>query len=165
MMTHTNKVNPCGIRPWSYCAVVFMVLIAVTGCSDSNRGTVSGQVTLDGQPINVGSITFLPSDRSSGQGTGGRIQDGKYLLEGSAAPLIGNYMVQIRAFRKSGQMVRPAYAGPDAPMVEGSEEAVAVEYNGKTTLEIDVQPGHNEANWEVKSRKRKKGPGLGIPGF
>ena len=145
--------------------VAILLLATVSGCSESGRATVSGQVTLDGELIEVGSIVFFPSNPRAGKGTGGRIQDGEYLLEGKAAPAIGSYRVQIRSMRKSGRMVRPAYAGPDTPMVEGTEEAVAAEYNDKTTLEIEVMPGHNEKNWEVESRERNNASRPGIPGL
>jgi hypothetical protein len=53
--------------------LALLVPLAV-GCG-KGKGTVSGTVTLDGQPLPAGNITFIPS---KGQGAGGTIQDGKY---------------------------------------------------------------------------------------
>ena len=154
MITPTNRIYQCGIyRRIKFANVAILLFAFVVGCTSSDQGTLSGQVTLDGEPIEVGSIVLIPNDPRSGKGTGGRIANGEYLLEGRSAPLVGEYSVQIRASRKSGHIVRPAFAGPDTPLVEGTEEAVAARYNEKTTLKIKVEPGHNEKNWDVESRE------------
>jgi hypothetical protein len=51
-----------------------LLLPLTVGCG-GGKGTVSGTVTLDGQPLPVGNIAFIPSQ---GPGASGRIEDGKY---------------------------------------------------------------------------------------
>ena len=128
-----------------------MALVSAPGCSDKDRGTVAGQVTLDGAPLAVGAIQFIPLQTDQGRATGGTIQDGQYRLTDDAAPEIGTYRVEIRATRKTGRMVQKPMA-PPGDMGEETEEAIAAEYNDQSTLTFEVQPGQNEANWEVKSR-------------
>ena len=128
-----------------------MVLVCAAGCGEKNRATVTGQVTLDGDPLAVGSIRFMPLENNQGRATGGRIEDGRYRLAGDAAPLIGTYRVEIRANRKTGRMVQKPMAAP-GDVGEETVEAVAAKYNDQSTLECEVQPGKNEANWDVESR-------------
>lgn len=63
---------------WSF-LVVALILTASTGCGTST-GTVSGQVTYKGQPINQGTISFVAKDPKV-RPAGGVIQNGKYSLE------------------------------------------------------------------------------------
>ena len=145
-------IECCSSQRRSFLLTAVMVLTSAAGCGDSNRATVSGQVTLDGKPIALGSITFIPVERGPGKVTGGSIQEGQFRLDDEAAPAVGNYRVEIRATRKSGRMVRPAFAGPEE-MVEGTEEAIAAKYNDQSTLEFEVKAGNNEVSWDVESRK------------
>ena len=130
--------------------VVVVLLLCVAGCGDNT--SVSGRVNLDGEPVRSGSILFLPDQQGRGQGTGGSIKDGEYLLEGKAAPAVGNYRVEIRSSRKTGRMVPPRYS-PRGKEIEEIEEAVAEKYNDNSTLSFEIKPGVNEKDWDVESRK------------
>lgn len=62
-------------------AIVFLaavVLSAAAGCT--NKTTLSGQVTYDGQPVENGAITLLPAD-GKGPSAGGPIKAGRYRVE------------------------------------------------------------------------------------
>src|SRR5262249_8621367 len=52
-------------------------LLALSGCEGKVRGTVAGTVTLDGQPIELGAISFIPVDGQAPT-TGGPITNGQY---------------------------------------------------------------------------------------
>jgi hypothetical protein len=55
-----------------------LLLPLEVGCG-GGKGAVSGSVTLDGQPLPIGNISFLPS---KGPGATARIEDGKYSVKG-----------------------------------------------------------------------------------
>jgi hypothetical protein len=133
--------------------VCLVLLLIATGCAktDANRGTITGQVKLDGQPLEQGSILFTPAEGVKGVVTGGEIKDGKYQLTGKAGPSIGSNRVEIRAVRKSGKMVQKPMA-PAGEMVEEMAEAVAPQFNSASTLKFDVKAGDNTADFEVKSK-------------
>ena len=139
-------------RPVRAALAILTALLCTAGCGDKNRGTVRGRVTLDGEPVAQGSIIFIPGQQGQGKPTGGPITDGMYHLAGDAAPAVGLNRVEIRANRKSGRMI-PKPFSPPGEMMEVPEEAVAAKYNDESTLEFEVKPGNNEANWEVESRK------------
>jgi len=62
-------------------SAIAVAWVALAGCSDSSQletATVSGTVTLDGNPLSKGIVTFQPE---YGRGATGYIQaDGSYLL-------------------------------------------------------------------------------------
>src|SRR5947209_6985710 len=55
-------------------SLVFLVLLLAGGCgSGENRCAVAGKVTLDGKPLEVGLISFLPSDGTQSPSAGGPV--------------------------------------------------------------------------------------------
>jgi hypothetical protein len=66
----------------------------VPGCG-SNAGSVSGEVTYEGQPVGDGMISFLPAD-GKGPAAGGSIAGGLYAVE-NLTP--GPKVVKIEAVR------------------------------------------------------------------
>ena len=128
------------------------LIIMVVGCSAdaTNRGAISGHVTLDGKPVEQGSILFLPIDGTVGVVTGGEIKDGQYELPAAKGPAIGRNRVEIHAMRKTGKMV-PKGLGGTGGLVEEQAEAVAPRFNAQSTLTVDVKVGENIADFEVTS--------------
>ncbi len=118
---------------------------AIVGCSLGSEATVSGEVTLDGVPIQNGTISFIPADGETAT-AGGRIEDGTY----SVVVPPGPKRVEISATKVVGQ--RPAYEGaPDSPMVERRESIIPERYNVQSDLTLDVQSGRNVQNFALES--------------
>ena len=56
-----------------------VILLAVAGCGDKvpyPHATVTGVVTIDGQPVPQGYVTFSPMSGGQGPVTGGKIRQG-----------------------------------------------------------------------------------------
>jgi len=94
---------------FSLCALACIVLVG-SGCSDGrpSRVKVSGQVTLEGEPVTTGSVTFKPA--SGGRIGAGNIQsDGGYLIsmyeEGDGLPP-GKYLVAISSSKDVNDTTR-----------------------------------------------------------
>lgn len=142
------------IRPiFSALGVLLAMILVSPGCGDKfpNQGTVTGQVMLDGVPIEQGSILFSPIDGAKGAVTGGAIAKGRYELAGKAGPAFGWNRVEIRAMRKSGKMVQKPFA-PQGEMIEGQEESVPRSYNSESTLKVEVKPGANTADFKIVTK-------------
>jgi hypothetical protein len=61
-------------------ACLLMLLpVAALGCGGGSKGTVSGEVSLDGKPLPAGNVIFTPAN---GPAVAGPIKDGKYTAEG-----------------------------------------------------------------------------------
>lgn len=113
------------------------------GCGDgSSLPKVSGSVSVDGQPVDKGSISFIPV---VGQGptTGAEILAGKYT---SLAPL-GESKVEIRVPRVVGK--KKLYDTADSPVQDVMEELLPAKYNEKTDLRFESKLGRNEKNWDL----------------
>jgi hypothetical protein len=123
-------------------------LAAFAGCGPT-IGSISGTVTAGGQPIENGIISFSPTD-GKGAPITVDIKAGQYSAQGVVA---GPKQVQISAPVVTGR--RPEYNGPDAPMVEITEESIPAKYNTDSTLTFDLKPGANQKDWTVETNKRK----------
>ena len=81
-------------------------MVALAGCSGRGgpeRASVSGSVTLDGQPVTDGLITLYPAGGTNGPSVGGSIQDGRYSIAAAKGPYLGRYRVEINWPRKTGK--------------------------------------------------------------
>jgi len=83
--------------------VLFVAIVAgisLTGCGDKdpfNRQAVSGTVTMDGKPIPLGNIEFVPSEKQSTSLTL-EIKDGKFAADKKNGLAPGKYVVRIQGF-------------------------------------------------------------------
>jgi hypothetical protein len=129
------------------------VLLLACGCGGSraDRGAVGGAVTLDGKPVERGSILFTPIEGTHGAVAGGEIQNGHYQLPARIGPAVGRNRVEIRAMRKTGKMVPKAFGRP-GEMVPEQVEAIPPRFNTASTLTAEIKPGDNTAGFDVSSR-------------
>jgi hypothetical protein len=81
--------------------VAAAVLFAAAGCGEGG-GTVSGEVTYDGQPVKNGYVSFTPAD-GKGAAVGGPITDGRYSVE-KVPP--GKKVVKVEAADKAGPSIQ-----------------------------------------------------------
>ena len=118
--------------------LLFSVFGMLTGCGASNESTVSGKVTLDGQPLERGTVTFHPV--AGGPAAYGQIQaNSSYRLKtGSAAGLaLGKYVVTVVA-TESPKLSEEA--GEKIPPLLTPERYGEVK---RTDLEFTIRPGDN----------------------
>jgi len=124
-----------------------VVSVGLLGCGGGPKGPktaqVSGTVTLDGAPLDEGSINFIPED-GTGAPAGTKIVKGSY----SVAVPLGSKRVEIRAPKVVGQKV--AYEGdPNSPKIDLIEERVPHRYNATTELKTVVTDGTNKADFPL----------------
>jgi hypothetical protein len=131
---------------WLWCVVVAGSAL-ITGCGPAT-GTVSGSVTIDGQPLDKGVISYVPAD-NQGVPVTANVVGGQYEL----TALAGKKFVQISAPIVVGQ--RKEYEGEGAPLVEITDERLPSKYNSQTELTFEIQSGRNAKDWAVESQKRK----------
>ncbi|OWK45490.1 hypothetical protein [Fimbriiglobus ruber] len=126
------------------------VAFLVTGCGGPPTGTVDGQVTIDGKPLDKGVISFAPIDGSGGPPVTANVENGKYRLQAQT----GNKRVMISAPLVTGK--RKESTAPDAPMVEITEERLSEKYNVRSDLTFEVKSGGNTKDWAVESKPGRK---------
>jgi len=79
--------------------LVGFTLSATVGCSAESDGRteVFGRVTLDGRPLESGSIVFIPVRPNKGPKASGPIRVGQYHIARAEGPRAGKLRVEIRA--------------------------------------------------------------------
>jgi hypothetical protein len=78
--------------------IVCCLLVAVGGCNKTvQRRAISGTVKFDGKTIDKGQIQFVPV--KGGPSAGTDIINGQYKLEGPRGPGIGQYKIEVTAYR------------------------------------------------------------------
>src|SRR5689334_1242581 len=122
-------------------------VVLVAGCGPkSNKGSVTGTVTLDGQPIKAGLIHFAAVDGLTPTADAA-ITEGKF--NASVPP--GDKKVSISAPKVTGQ--RRMYETPNSPMIDITEESVPKQYNAQTTLKYTVTAGSQQQDFELTSKR------------
>lgn len=128
--------------------VGFCLLLA--GCSKGYSGDgrfpLSGKVTVDGQPVDFGSISFLPLEGQ--RVSGGLITDGTYTVPDEQGANAGKYRIEIRWNKPTGKMVMDPVG---EVMVEERREGVPAKYNTDSELTVEVSPKQTTFDFDLKS--------------
>ena len=147
LVVQVNRQQLCHLM---YLASI-LSLCCLAGCGgNGNLASVQGNVTLDGTPLEQGSIVFEP-ENGDGPVTGGTIVNGKYQLEGSSAAQPGQKIVRINASRSTGRKIE---AGPPSPPGTMVDEVlyVPVEYNEKSKLRVQLDAGKSTHDFTLESK-------------
>ncbi len=131
------------MRRLAFCfAFLLGVIVAGTlsGCAEPQlRQEVSGEVRLNGRPVEDGIINFAPVDGQA-TGDGAQIVNGKYRIPEDKGLLPGKYKVTIYAGDgRSGA----GDASPDPPRggVKPGKERVPPQYNQDSKVIKEVKKG------------------------
>jgi hypothetical protein len=123
-------------------------LACLCGCGPSGpeRVVVSGTVTYRGQPIEQGSIRFVPSGSTQGPASGAVIAQGKYDVSAKGGVLVGTHRVEITAVAP-----RKDPMGRDLAAMEGAgAQYLPAKYNRESTLTATIDSGSpNERNFDL----------------
>jgi hypothetical protein len=123
----------------AWAAMVIVCLAIVLGCSHATeRRAIEGTVTLDGKPLETGSITFMPQPGTKSPTAGGSISQGRFSVSPAGGVFAGKFRVEITASRKTGRQVESPRSGG---MVDETVPLIPTQYNrdSKLTAEITAQ--------------------------
>ena len=113
-------------------ALFLLLILLLTGCDQGPpKGTVKGTVTLDGQLVDGGVITFVPSDGNS-QPEAVQITGGEY----SVTMPVGDKRVEIYWAPSGGQAADTASQGREQIV-----QRIPAKYNAQSTLTHTVTKG------------------------
>jgi hypothetical protein len=140
--------------PLPRCLALACVLVGFTaGCGGKPPIRIDGNVTLDGEPLAEGSISFEPVD---GQGTvtGGPITAGRYTVEGDPAFTPGEKRVRIVGVRKTGRRL----PNPEAKgeFIDEVEMHIPREYNTDSQLTVRIAEGPNQHDFQLRKSGEAK---------
>lgn len=135
-------------------ALLGWIAIVAAGCGPAElpRMAVNGLVTLDGRPVEQGTISFVPAAGARIPSAGGEIVAGEYSIPAATGPAVsGKYRVEIRWSRPTGKQIELGSPAPPGTMVDEVEEAIPAKFNSQSTLEQEIQPGRSEIHFELTS--------------
>ncbi len=118
-------------------------LLLLSGCGDNGELQLSGKVSLDGAPIERGTIRFVAED-GTGPAFESTITSGAYTVKMPPGPK----KVSILGYKKIGEH---HVQGPDSPLVDDLEQIVPAQYNEQTTLIQKVDSSSSSANFDLKT--------------
>jgi hypothetical protein len=125
--------------PWLIASVIVVTML---GCGPSGAD-VRGRVSLDGESVADGVISFQPEKETPGPSAGGRIVDGEYEVPNV---LPGVYRIEIRSWQTTEKVV-------NGPLGRAKERVNVIpqRYWGETTeLRADLRPGGNVVDFTLK---------------
>jgi hypothetical protein len=132
-------------RRWLVAAAV-LCSAGLAGCArDAPTGTVTGEVTLDGQPLKEGVIRFVPVDGKTPTADAA-ITAGRF----TATVPVGAKRLEVTAPKVVGKL--KMYDTPDSPVVDQVVELLPARYNVRSELTMIVQKGPQEKRFELKSK-------------
>jgi hypothetical protein len=132
--------------------VVFAMVFATGGCGrDTERLPLTGTVSWQGQPLEKGSIVFVPTAGHRGPKIGARIVDGGYTIEAQRGATPGAYRVEVRS--DSGEHPHsPTDARPPARAATANKMVIPPEYNSQSRLTAAVSAEQTTFNFELPTR-------------
>ena len=133
---------------------IVFVLLFVLGCSTSSRSSVTGTVTLDGQPLDHGTLQLIPDDGNAVKvPSGAVIQNGKYSIPSDPGIPDGTYTVRISSPEPT--VAPPGFSihnpGSLPPPDVKPVDRVPKEWNTESTHKIEVKKGRNSFVFNVTS--------------
>ena len=135
--------------------------LAGCGAAEGLSGSVpvTGTVTIDGAPLEEGTVGFAPQDPAVGQPATGQIKDGKFSMQttvSSPGVIAGDYKVRIISVDLgTAQELPPGVPpNPNAPPPEVLSLSPK-KYGDIATsgLEVSVKPGMESLNFELDSKE------------
>ena len=134
-----------------------LVVLTTGGCGRNPLGrlAVSGNVTLNGQPLEQGNIAFEPTDRQNGVASGTNIKDGTFSVPTEKGLPPGTYVVRIYSavHPKTGPAEDAAGGTGD---IGPAVQIIPPEYNTRSEQTVEVTPeGPNEFTFDVVNPRWK----------
>ncbi len=137
---------------WLASAAIALVCGSAIGCGpQTNRLAVSGQVSLDGSPLDNGSIRFTSLGESL-LATGALIRDGRYSIPKEKGLTPGIYRVEISS---PDEDAAPVYQRNDRnqPGIPTAVDRIPAAYNVESEQQVEVVLGErNTFDFDILSK-------------
>jgi hypothetical protein len=137
--------------------MALLLLITVAGCGPrSDRLAISGEVTLNGVPLDAGSIRFSSVPGEKLYATGAMVKDGDYRIPQAKGLPPGRYRVEINSpdLKAIPVATRPAPGEPLGPPT--APERIPPEYNTNSTQTVEVTAGEdNQFKFDITNAHTK----------
>lgn len=132
-------------KPPLLIATGFAVCVLVCGCGGSKfpTATVEGSVSVDGQPVPEGIITFTPLELREAKEAVAEIRDGKYRATGVPR---GRVLVRFQAVKETGRVVHDPVEG------SGPEKVSIIPPQYEKGVELNIQSPNETHDFDLRWR-------------
>jgi hypothetical protein len=126
----------------------------LAGCGDRTydgpqRFPLSGKVTVDGQPLEMGTISFIPASGGDQRVSGGQIANGTFSVAEDMGANAGLYRVEIRWDKKTGKKYRDKDSGE---MYDVRKEGLPAKYHQQSELTSEVSAAQTTFEFDLKTK-------------
>lgn len=147
-MLNTLRVTRFSCVRFSLLAALMCVAVSGCGRGSDGRVPVSGTVTLDGAPLESGSVIFYTGAGSAGVGT---IQNGSFTVSeagSSEGVQPGSYKVAVESWETA-----PGEVNADGEIAAEGKSRIPTKYNSVETsgLTVEVQAGAEPITFALTS--------------
>lgn len=132
----------------------FLCGLTVIGCGGEpayqgpKRFALSGKVTLDGMPVDGGTITFVALAPKQNP-TGGSIVKGEYVIPEERGGNIGAYRVEIHWLKPTGEKVLDNDTGE---MIDVVNDGIPAKFNTETELKAEIAADKTSFDFNLSSK-------------
>ena len=137
------------------CTVATVGLLAILpGCTPpayegKPRIALKGTVTVDGRPMDAGTISFVPLDAKDNRPSGGSILDGQYQVSEPMGANEGSYRVEIHWQKPTGKKMK---AIDSDETVEQRREGLPDKYHKNSELAVEIKKDTTEFNFDLSTK-------------
>lgn len=143
------------VHPATTACCVGFICAVITGCSQSGieRVSVEGRITVDGAPLENGSILFIPQGEVRGPTSGGRVKGGQFRIKSERGPTLGLHRVEIRADDDlPDDLTEPTsftnYDGFKPPV-----NRIPARYNVRSDLVVEIKAeGNHDVDFDLSTK-------------
>lgn len=133
------------------CCMLSSVLLV--GCGGDGRLEVIGKVSVDGKPVEYGSISFKPINQTKGPTAGATIREGSYEVSADKGLFPGDYRVEIVAIRTVNKKSVDMVTGE--VLSQRQERFLPPKYNDESELTVEIGAGNAPYDFELSLNKKK----------
>lgn len=126
------------------CALLLLsgMIVCLLGCGSEKASSIKGAITLDGKPLLLGNLTFVPIMPETNKKASAAVINGTYCIENYEGFNPGTYWVEINWAKATGKKV------PSADPGILMEQTIS----GVISHEVTVIKGTNERDFKLKSK-------------
>ena len=131
-------------------------IVMFAGCGPrSDRLEVTGNVKLDGAPLDQGSIRFTSTGTEKLVASGAAIANGEFIVPQEKGLPPGTYLVDISSPDTTGQLVVHKSAPGEPVLPPTARERIPAEYNSESKHTVDVaEDGDNHFEFDIRNRRK-----------
>lgn len=143
--------------------ILCLCVVLLPGCnrqkSPPGLCAVSGKITLEGVPLEMGTIALVPTEKNaakSGEGRQTPIKNGTYAFNETQALKPGSYTVRITSFKEFDRRTKGEVTPQTEDQYIARTQLVPAQYNTKSEITVELtEKGPNVFNYDIEEAATK----------